>query len=404
MSTILQINVDANNGSNGSIAKAIGDIALSHGWKSYIAYGRSVSPGNSIQFQIGNNIDVKLHAIETRLFDNHGLASRIVTHGFIKKVREIKPDIIHLHNIHGYFINYKILFKYLQEAQIPVIWTLHDCWSFTGHCGHFVTASCDKWKEHCNNCPLRVDYPKSIFIDRSKENFELKKKLFTSVNNFTIVPVSYWLGDLVKQSFLKEQSIHVIQNGIDLKVFKPTIVTRSTLGLDSRKKIILGIANVWTNAKGLQEFIELSKNDNYQIVMIGVDDKMKKLIPDNIITISRTENQKQLVQYYSVADVLVNPTYADTFPTINLEALACGTPVVTYNTGGSPEAVDENTGIVVEQGNFEDLCSAIRLIISEDTLTQAKRRENCRARAVELFDKNDRFKEYFELYNQVLSK
>lgn len=402
MYKILQINVDANNGSNGSIAKAIGDVALNNGWQSYIAYGRLATASNSIQFKIGTNTDVKLHAIESRLFDNHGLASRRVTRKFIRKVREINPDIVHLHNIHGYFINYEILFKFLKEINVPVLWTLHDCWSFTGHCGHFVTAGCDKWKTQCSHCPLRNEYPRSLFVDRSQKNFMLKRELFTSIDNLILVPVSYWLGGMLKQSFFKDKAIHVIQNGIDLDIFRPIAINKSALGLDNSKKTIMGVANVWTNSKGLQEFIQLSKNDSYQIVMIGVDENIKKLLPHNIIAINRTEDQKQLVQYYSVADVLVNPTYADTFPTINLEALACGTPVVTYRTGGSPEAIDENTGVVVTQGDFKALEEAIYNILSENIEKNEERAKLCRNRAEQFFNKNDRFVEYFELYKQIL--
>lgn len=403
MIKILQINVDANNGSNGAIARNIGTIVMRAGWQSYIAYGRNVVPGDSIQIKIGNKLDVIWHVIESRIFDNHGLASRLVTKRFISKIKRIQPDIIHLHNIHGYFINYKYLFEYLEKSKIPVVWTLHDCWSFTGHCAHFVSKGCFKWETQCISCPLKNNYPKSIIFDNSRKNYQYKKKLFNSLKSLTIVPVSNWLGNFVERSFLKHNKIQVIHNGIDLEVFQPLNITKASLGLNSHKIVVLGVSNVWIKSKGLLEFINLSKDDRLQVVMIGVDENILKLLPNNIIAIKRTQNQQQLSEYYSTADVFVNPTYADTFPTVNLEALACGTPVVTYNTGGSPEALDKDTGIVVDQGDYNALLNAIIEIASESAEKNIVRRKKCRERAVRYFDRNDRFMEYFELYKRLIS-
>ena len=405
MPKLLQINVDADNGSNGSIAKAIGTLALKEGWESYIAYGRNFSESDSVLMKVGSDLDVRVHGVETRLFDNHGLASRLVTKRFLKKVDAIKPDIIHLHNIHGYYINYKYLFDYIIEHAIPVVWTLHDCWTMTGHCAHFVSANCERWKTGCFSCPLRGGYPKSLFIDASKRSWEMKRKLFSLVKDMTIVPVSDWLGNFVRESFLSCHSVNVIHNGIDLNVFKPLNITKKKLGLDDRFTI-LGVANVWTNGKGLREFIKLSENKDFQVVMIGVSDEVTKILPDSIITISRTQNQRQLAEYYTVADVLVNPTYADTFPTVNLEALACGTPIVTYRTGGSPEAVDEFTGLVVEQGNCDALTDAITEIKTQLEKCPNERfsLEVCRRRAEICFNKDERFKDYIELYKEILSR
>lgn len=402
MPKLLQINVDATNGSNGGIARDIGSLVIKENWESYIAYGRSAVPGESIQFRIGNNIDIYEHGIESRIFDNHGLSSRCVTAKFIKKIEKIEPDIIHLHNIHGYFLNYRILFDFLKSAKIPVVWTLHDCWSFTGHCAHFVSADCDKWKTGCDSCPLKKGYPSSLFLDRSRRNYKLKEKLFNSLDNLTIVPVSYWLEDFLKQSFLKNNKIHVIQNGIDLNNFKPLNCDKKSLGLLENKIVVLGVSNVWTNSKGLNEFIKLSEHNELQIVMIGVDDNTMKILPKNIVAIKRTQNLQKLVEYYSIADVFVNPTYADTFPTVNLEALACGTPVVTYQTGGSPEAVDEYTGIVVPQGDSDSLYKAVLVITNQSFEHKLKQSQKCRLRAEKYFDKKERFQEYINIYNQII--
>lgn len=400
---VLQINVDANNASTGSIARNIASLVVSDGGESYIAYGRKCVPSSFPLIQIGSRIGVWLHGIQTRLFDNHGLASRIATKLFIKELDSIKPDVVHLHNIHGYYLNYRILFQYLSKNHIPVVWTLHDCWSFTGHCAHFVKARCDKWKSGCYACPLKRRYPKSIFADASKRNYKTKKELFNSVDNLTIVPVSNWLRNLLDESFLRHQDIRVIKNGIDLDIFKPVACSKESLGLNPEKYTILGVANIWSLEKGLNEFIRLSKDVRYQVVLIGVDRNLKMKLPREIFAIRRTESQDVLACYYSVADVLVNPTYEDTYPTVNLEALSCGTPVVTYRTGGSPETLDEKTGVVVEQGDWRTLLSKVDEIVTADQSDVMNRRLECRSRALKFFDKKDRFADYLSLYCEILN-
>ncbi len=400
MPSIVQINVDANNGSNGAIARNIGKLVAARGWKSYIAYGRkSIYSEESTLIRIGSSINVYLHAIYSRIFDKHGLASKFATKRFIKKLQIIQPDIVHLHNIHGYYINYKILFNYLIKKDIPLVWTLHDCWSMTGHCAHFVTAGCDKWRSECNHCPLLSEYPKSIFIDNSRNNYLLKKRLFASPHKVEIVAVSEWVANYARESFLGKHHITVINNGVDLNIFKPCfdIHFRETIAPLS-KKILLGVSVSWTKLKGINEFIELSKDDRFQVVMVGVDDSLKTILPSNILTISKTESQEELAKYYSNADVLVNPTYADTFPTVNLESLACGTPIVTYKTGGSPEAVSEDTGIVVECGDKARLKYAIEEIV----FSNRDYRQACRCRAEKLYNKEDRYQDYIKIYEQLL--
>ena len=402
MKHIVQINVDANNGSNGGIARSIGHLVLTNGWESTIVYGRKMIPDTSNLIHIGNKCDILLHVLETRIFDNHGLSSRMSTKRLIKKLQKLKPDIIHLHNIHGYYINYKLLFEYIKANNIPVVWTLHDCWSFTGHCAHFLDSDCEKWQFQCENCNFINHYPKSWFIDASKKNFDLKKTIFTSIPNMTLVPVSTWLEKLLYKSFLKEVDIITIHNGIDLSIFHPKSNAVDKLGLSNDKFIILGVANIWTNQKGLNEFIQLSTNPKYQVILIGTDEKTRKLIPPNIIAIDRTENQEVLADFYSAADIFLNPTYSDTFPTVNLEALACGTPVVTYNTGGSPEAIDQQTGIVVPRGDFKELESAILNLSQLDHEKKLALRTKCRERAKALFDKDLCYAKYLKLYKTIL--
>lgn len=403
MKILLQINSVVNSGSTGRIAEEIGQTAIAAGWESYIAYGRNERPSSSKLIKIGTDKDIKLHGLQTRLFDRHGLGSRGATDEFIKQIEVIKPDIIHLHNIHGYYINMEVLFHYLKKVNIPVVWTFHDCWPITGHCSHFTFVGCEKWKTQCYSCPQKKGYPASYFIDRSKKNYNLKKELFNSLPNLTLVPVSQWLAGILNESILQNFPIKVINNGINTEVFKPSMISdfRKKYGLKD-KFILLGVASVWEERKGLKDFIELSKllNSDYQIVLVGLTKKQIELLPKNILGIERTESVDALADIYSTSDVFINPTYEDNFPTTNLESLACGTPVITYKTGGSPEAIDVSTGIVVEQGNIQGLVDAINVIKDNGKQYYS---EACVKRAHRLYKKEDRYKEYIQLYNELIS-
>lgn len=394
MPTLLQIDSSANASSHGKIAEAIGRLVLERGWRSVMAYGRRVNPSQSELIRVGTEFDLKEHGVESRLLDNHGLASRSATRKFLKQVDEIKPDIVHLHNIHGYYLNYRLLFEYLNARDIPVVWTLHDCWSFTGHCAHFVTAGCIKWKTKCYDCPLKGDYPKSL-VDCSHRNFQLKKTLFTANKNLHIVTVSDWLAGLVRESFFKGKDIRVIKNGVDLNVFKPIETQHKA------KFRVLGISSIWTKEKGLDDICQLwtlLDKQRFEIFLVGLNDNQLKRLPDGISGIKRTESLDELASLYSSADVLVNPTYADTFPTVNLEALACGTPIVTYRTGGSPEAVTDKTGVIVEQGDIQGLACAIEKICTKDRKQMSV---DCRNLAELSFCNHDRYKDYLKVYQEL---
>lgn len=391
MPTLLQLNCTANWGSTGKIAEQIGLCAQTHGWESYIAYGRANNPSKNKLIKVGSTLDVYEHYAENCLLDNEGLASRCATRTFLKEVDAIKPDVIQLHNIHDHWLNYRILFEYLNATDIPVVWTFHDCWAFTGHCPHFVTVNCEKWKTGCFECPL-----KNSLVDRSQRNFQLKKQLFSANKNLHVVTVSQWLHDFVKQSFLSDKDVSVIHNGIDLNVFRPN-------GEKSNGKFqILGVSSVWHQSKGLYDFYKLRESldvEQFDITLVGLKPEQIQQLPEGIKGIERTNSVQELAALYSQAHVLVNPTYADSFPTVNLEALACGTPVITYRTGGSPEAVDEKTGIVVEQGDVEALVSAI-CHLKEHPLSA----DDCRKRAEACFNKDRCFEEYVELYENLLNK
>ena len=410
MKKLIQINpVLRVNTSTGRIMQEVGELAMENGWECYIAYsyGRDgIKPCKSQLIPVGDRWSVMWHGLQTRLLDRHGLASKRATKEFIQRIEEIKPDIIHIHNIHGYFLNYPLLFQYLAKSGIPVVWTVHDCWLYTGHCYYYSYKGCDKWKKECSHCPQQKEFPTSWFIDRSHQNFLDKKKAFTSLRpgQLTIVPVSNWICGEMKQSFLKEATFRVIHNGINTEVFHPSNPeeVKKKYGLGN-KHVLLGIASIWSEEKGLNDFIKLAGliGEEERIVLVGIKPEEKKLLPDNIIPISRTENIQQLAELYSAADVLVNPTWQDNYPTVNLEAIACGTPVVTYRTGGSIEAITERTGLIVEQGDVEGLLKAARLI---EERGKDFYREPCREYALAHFRKEDRYADYLKLYDELLSK
>ena len=350
MKKLLQINpVIRTNTSTGRIMQEIGELAIANGWESYIAYsgGRDgIRPCKSKLMPVGGKLDVAVHGLWTRLTDRHGLASWGATRKFIKEIEALKPDVIHIHNIHGYFLNYRLFFDYLKKADIPVVWTIHDCWLYTGHCYYYSSVGCDRWKTGCGNCPQRKAFPSSWFLDRSEGNYKDKALAFNSIKDkLTIVPVSRWIREEMSHSFLKECRYQVIHNGIDLSVFDvqpDDREVREKYGL-GQKHIILGLASIWCKEKGWDDFVKMSEmlNDDEVIVMVGVSEEQQKLLPPNIVAIRRTDNIRQLAELYSAAVALVNPTWQDNYPTVNLEAIACGTPVVTYRTGGSVEAVTE---------------------------------------------------------------
>jgi len=383
------------------MAEGIGIAAIENGFESYIAAAYTNRPSQSIVIKIGGNLDRKLHGLKTRLCDRHGFGSKRATKKLISSITEIKPDIIHMHNIHGYYLNIDILFTFLKKSSIPVVWTLHDCWPFTGHCSYFDAVNCMKWQTECHHCPNRNGYPKSWFVDNSRANFHKKKELFNGIENLTIVVPSKWLSEHVKFSFLKSYPVLTIYNGVDIDVFRPleSETIRQKYGITGNK-IVLGVASVWDWRKGLNDFFSLRDllGNSAQIVLVGLSSKQIKVLSDQIIGIKRTENISDLAAFYSAATVFINPTYVDNFPTTNIEALACGTPVVTYNTGGSPEALDNKTGIVVKKGDLKQLFSAVQIILENGKEYYTKA---CRKRAEEHFSSKNRYMDYLNLYKEI---
>ncbi|MBE6548881.1 MAG: glycosyltransferase [Ruminococcaceae bacterium] len=360
---VLFINAVCGTGSTGKICAELAERYENDGYEVKIAYGRhSYVPEKYQKYavRIGNDLDVKLHALSTRLTDRHGLGSKKATKEFLKWAEEYSPDLLWLHNIHGYYINYEMLFAWIKKhPEMEIKWTLHDCWAFTGHCSHFTFINCNQWKKQCEKCAQKNRYPKS-FVDGCKDNFKRKKEAFTNIPKMTLITPSMWLGNLVKESFFKNYPVEVVYNTINNEIFKPTPSNFRENNKLTDKKIILGVSNIWDDRKGLYDFYELANmlDDKYAIVLVGLSEKQLKTLPKNIIGIKRTNGQKELAEIYTAADVFVNPTYEDNYPTVNLEARACGTPVITYRTGGSVESVEPEN--IVEVGEVEGLYRKIR--------------------------------------------
>ncbi len=369
---ILMINSVCGIRSTGRICTELADKYIADGHIVKVAYGREQVPDKykEISMRISNNMDVYFSALKARLLDNEGFNNISATKRFLRWADEYNPDLLWLHNLHGYYINLDLLFRWIKSRpNMQVKWTLHDCWAFTGHCAYFTFVKCEKWKENCYNCVQKRQYPKSIFCDNSRNNFKRKKELFLGISNMTIVTVSHWLENLVKQSFLKEYPIEVQYNTINTKVFKPTVSDfRQKNGLKS-KKIVLGVASFWSDRKGLGDFIKLAEmlDDNYAIVMVGLSKKQLKHIPRKIMGFTRTNNVKELVEIYSAADVFVNPSRQETFGLTTLEAISCGTPAIVYQDTACEEVVNMYGGIAVSQ-NIESLYEAIMVMIKRDKL------------------------------------
>lgn len=369
---VLMINVVCGIGSTGRICTDLAVALEAQGNEVKIAYGREHVPKQFEKYavKIGTNFGVKVHGLKARIFDGAGFGSEFATERFINWVKQYNPDVIHLHNLHGYYINMKVLFEYLQTCGKEIIWTLHDCWSFTGHTAYCDAAKCKRWIEGCHNCPLLKAYPASI-IDRSQQNWIDKKKIFTGIPNMTIITPSKWLESWVRRSFLKEYPVKTINNGIDTSLFYPIDGNfRKNNGLQN-KFVLLGVATSWDDMKGYSDYIKLAQilDDEYKIVLVGLTKKQMRKLPKEILGIERTSCVSELAEIYTAVDLYVNLSYCENYPTVNIEAMSCGTPILTYKTGGSPEIVRENRGYVIEQGNLNAAAKKIEALKLENKLT-----------------------------------
>lgn len=395
---VLMINIVCGSGSTGRIVADMWSLLKEQGHEAKITYGfgtgTRVAQEDMLRFN--TKFGYYRHNIAAKLTDRTGLYSARQTKRLVEYIKRYDPDVIHLHNLHGYYINYKVLFDYLAQAGKPVIWTLHDCWAFTGHCAYFTAAGCEQWKTHCSDCASLGEYPVCYLKGDVYNNFETKKRAFTSVENMTIVTPSKWLADLVGESFLNKYPVEVIHNGIDLSVFRPKETDFKQRHGIADKTMVLAVANVWEKRKGLDDVLKLAEmlGEDYQIVIVGLSEKQAAEMPENTIGIQRTSSVDELVEIYSAADVFVNPSYEDNFPTVNIEALACGTPVVTYATGGCAEALDALSGIAVPTGDVEKMKEAISgcgEFEKEKVLQRAKN-----------FDAKEKYNEYIKLYERLM--
>ena len=403
MPILFQINSALGKGSTGHIAEIIATQARNVGWSCYIAHGpRFVGHSEMLSYQVSDKSEEFCHFIQSRLFDRHGLGSCSATKRLICQIESIKPDVVHIHNIHGYYANYKLLFKYLAEKKIPTVMTMHDFWLMTGHCA-YINKSCDKWRTGCGNCPRLSEYPSSM-MDRSRKNWELKKELFGSFDKdkLVIVPVSYWLDGFAKQSLLGDCKLSVIQNGVDTSLFQPCGGGHSDLykSIDWKKHTIITVADRWTEANGFNVIIKLSSMlpDDMQMLMVGLNDQQMQGLPEKIFGISHTDNVNQLIELYTAADVLFNASTEVTFGLVTAEAMSCGTPAIVFKNTAGEEIVDSQTGYVIDKvDEIPDLVYKFRK--DADNL-----KVGCRKRIIENFDSVTQYSKYIDLYNSMLKK
>lgn len=381
-------------GSTCRVMLGIAKAAREAGLHCDTAAGYSMHPVNDLpcgHYQIGGLISKWIHMTLARWSGLNGCFSVLATLRLIRQIKREKYDLLHFHNLHGWYVNLPLLMHYVRQKHLPVIWTLHDCWAFTGQCAHYTAIGCQKWKTECHHCPQKHLYPQSL-MDCSRMMHRAKKRWFASLTDVVLVTPSQWLADQLKASFLSVLPVRVIPNGMDLSVFHPAEGWQKT-----GKYMVLGVASDWTQRKGLDVFIELAGRleEDYQIVMVGTNDHIDALLPASIISIHRTQDTAELAKLYTAADVFVNPTYEDNFPTVNLEALACGTPVVTFDAGGSAECLTANCGMAVPAGNVDALEAAIRRVCTQKPFAA----EDCIRRANQ-FDQNSSYQTYLDCYRQ----
>lgn len=383
-------------GSTGKIMLQIADKArqAGHEVRTFSKKWKKQTAPNACHTYFGTTLENGLHVFLYRLVGYQGLFSYFGTRQLVRELDRFRPNVVHLHNLHDSCLCLPILFHYIKRKNIKVVWTLHDCWAMTGQCYHFTMAECSKWKTGCSHCPqLTAKLP----VDCSTFMWKHKQKWFSGIKDMTFVTPSQWLADLVEGSYLRNYPVQVINNGIDLTVFQPRHSDfRDKYKIGKEKLILLGVAFGWGIRKGLDVFVELSKRldlEQYQIVLVGTDDSVDAQLPHNIISIHRTQNQVELAEIYTAADLFVNPTREDNFPTTNIESLACGTPVVTYQTGGSPEALNDDSGSVVTYNDIGQLVFEIQRVQKEHPYLRA----DCIKRA-KAFDKDERCSDYLQLF------
>lgn len=401
---VYQINVEANYGSTGKIAEALGQMVQQKGGKAYLAHGRNYRDSALETYKVGSLWSHALHLLISRIFDGQGRGSYWATKKLVSHLKRIKPDIIHLHNLHGYYLNYKVLFKYLKDFKGSIVWTLHDCWALTGHCTHYEHIGCEKWKTNCSACPQTKKYPSSLWLDNSYNNHKDKKRSFSMPSKLHIVTVSHWLEKQVKQSYLSDLNSRTIHNGLNTLVFNKKIVNnpRATYQMEN-SFLILGVASVWDTNKGLSDFIALSKKlkKTDKIVLIGLSKAQIRQLPDEIIGLERTDSLETLIAWYTTADVYFNASYEESFGMTTIEAMACGTPVIVYDATACSEPVTDKVGYRVKKRDINGIKKAIETIrIRKSSSFET----DCRNHVLQNFDMKDRLNDYFLLYEKLVAE
>ncbi len=404
MYKLLQINSHSTYGAVGKLTEQLGRVASEQGWDTYLAAGKRHSrPSAQKTLSFDCVLSEYLHYLISLLFDaqGRGLASYVETKLLIRKIKKLDPDIIHIHQIHGSYINYQILLKYLAKTRAKIVFTLHDCWYYTGHCTHYDYHGCMKWKDGCHDCTQLHEYPRSLFRDSSKKNYSLKKELFTSISNATFITVSKWLEGEARRSFLKNLDIRTIYNGVDLNVFRFNPNTNLKLHDDS-KYVLLGISNGWDKMKGLDDYFKLREMlpNEYKIILIGVIYGQEKNFPKGVIGVPRTANVQTLVEYYSECDIVMNLSYQESMGMTTVEGMACGKPSIVYDRTASPELVDEETGFVVKAGDIQEVVDAVISICEGKSSCNPI---SCRKRAELFYNKDIQYQKYIELYKELIN-
>ena len=369
---IVQINSHYNQGGAARIVACIHRQLLEEGEESYVAYGRGDGKEEKNVICVDKKQEVYLSALLCRLIGLNGWWNRKAAKRLVSLLDEIKPDVVHIHTLHGYYMNFKILFGYLNEHDIPCVWTFHDCHAFTGNCGYYFT--CRRWENGCGNCPDRKRYPKSQFFDFSHFMWEKKKKWFTKGERKVIVTPSDWLTNEAKKSFFGKYPCVTIRNGIDAeKTFYPRDreKCRQKYGYRSEEKLVLGLAVGFSDErKGARYLLVAAKamEQEAKFILVGWEEKNNQMLDgiSNVIPVPNTQSTEVLAEYYSMADVFVLPSLAENYATVTLESMACGTPVVGFDAGGIPEQLTDKKGIVVKTADQNALIEGIREALRED--------------------------------------
>lgn len=403
MPTLVQFNPVANWGSTGRLAEDIGDVTMAAGWVSYIAYGRQFNPSSSYLLPVGGRLSVITHTLKTRLFDRQGFGSYFATKRLLKIFDEIKPDLFQFHNVHGNFLNLPLVLKYAAERDIPIVWSLHDCWSMTGHCSHFIGIGCEKWKTECHHCPLKSQYPNSWLLDSSRRNFQEKKKLIEAVPRITIVSGSKWLAEIARQSYFSNRTISVIPDGIDTDIYRPRsngAELRQKLGIKD-KFVILAAGTGWGEAKGFYDYGKLRSmlSNDYAIVLVGMNQEWLEKVPEGVIGLPRTKTPIELSEYYSMADCVMSLSRMESFGLTPVEGFACGTPAIVYDNTALPELITPETGFVAKSLDVSDVKDKVETLrrIGKDHFTN-----HCREIALAKYDRNVCYNDYLRIYHSMI--